>query len=535
MTQKRLASQLPTIALFFMICATIVTGLALVSRFHGFRIFDDAYMFLRYADHLLAGEGMVWNVGEGPVYGATSLAYVFSLIPFRLLFPDNGTAALFCSSFFWGMTFLVLIFRLALVVMKPSKSFKPFLAGFLFLGMVTAASTLKTHFSSGMETTMVMSYLAFALIQLEKLRQGEGSWIVTSLTLGIAWLVRPDLLIFSLGIPGLMFLLSPSHRKAWMKVTVATAVLSIGALLIAKLLTGSFLPMSFYAKSMKIYGPEFAAGYRWQGLGELVRFMARIWPALVLFGLGAFIRWPKLIGGKSALEKAILLLSLVFGIYYLGFVLQIMGFGQRFYYPLLPFIWYLALREIMQLPENLKAYQNLKIQSLPSNWRTAGTVVLAAILIYYSLDYADSLKKSLPNEPIAVFDAPSVYQKSYTDYWPNLLALQKVEGDFSMATTEVGMPAALFPDQVIYDLAGLNSAKLIEEGLNAKNILQYCRADLIFLPHTNYVRLNNDLQASKEFQNSYTQISNKALKAELGVAIRKSSPYHAALLNIYQQ
>ena len=35
--------------------------------------FDDAYMFLRYANNWLAGFGMRWNRDEAPVYGATSL------------------------------------------------------------------------------------------------------------------------------------------------------------------------------------------------------------------------------------------------------------------------------------------------------------------------------------------------------------------------------------------------------------------------------------------------------------------------------
>ena len=51
----------------FVIVATAVLALAFLSRFHGFKIYDDAYMYVRYADHILAGQGMVWNVGEGAV------------------------------------------------------------------------------------------------------------------------------------------------------------------------------------------------------------------------------------------------------------------------------------------------------------------------------------------------------------------------------------------------------------------------------------------------------------------------------------
>lgn len=37
---------------------------------------DDAYITLRYARHLLAGEGLVWNLGDAPVEGYSNFLYV---------------------------------------------------------------------------------------------------------------------------------------------------------------------------------------------------------------------------------------------------------------------------------------------------------------------------------------------------------------------------------------------------------------------------------------------------------------------------
>src|SRR5262249_33864017 len=39
---------------------------------------EDAAMLLRYSAHLAAGKGVVWNVGEAPVDGAT--AFLFMLL-----------------------------------------------------------------------------------------------------------------------------------------------------------------------------------------------------------------------------------------------------------------------------------------------------------------------------------------------------------------------------------------------------------------------------------------------------------------------
>lgn len=61
-------------------------GLGLVAslyaiRFHDFSIhpFEDAAMLMRYAQHLAEGHGVVWNVGERPVDGATDFLFMVLL------------------------------------------------------------------------------------------------------------------------------------------------------------------------------------------------------------------------------------------------------------------------------------------------------------------------------------------------------------------------------------------------------------------------------------------------------------------------
>lgn len=45
--------------------------------------FDDAYMFIRYADNLRAGRGFTWNSGGAQTFGATSVLYVFIIAGLR--------------------------------------------------------------------------------------------------------------------------------------------------------------------------------------------------------------------------------------------------------------------------------------------------------------------------------------------------------------------------------------------------------------------------------------------------------------------
>lgn len=528
------APPLSGVILFLIVSATVL-GLALLSRFNGFKIYDDAYMFVRYADHVLAGEGMVWNTGEGPVYGATSLAFVFAVIPFRLLMPENAAAAVFSASYFWGMVFLGLIFRLGLQVMRPSPAQKPYVIGLLMLSLIATAVSLRGHFASGMETTFVMAYLTGIISLLERQRQGQGRAWLTGAVLGLAWWIRPDLLILTVGIPAAMVVLAWANveRTAWLKVLGMSLAGAGLCLLGAFALTGAWLPLSFFAKSTGLYGPEFAAQYRLTPFAEGARFLARSWPPLVVIGLGLFLKWRRLRAGYAKLDLAVWIGILAYAIYFGFFVLQVMGFGQRFYYPLFPLLVYLALRDLLELGNSLRLGHGFEFQEVPGNLERIGLVVLAGLLLYYGFDYGRSLKLSRPGERFAVLDPVRIYREELKDYWAQLDALERLPDALRIATTEVGMPAALYPHRHLDDLAGLNAPALVRDGLNAQSILLHCPADLIYFPHAHYAQLSKSLTDSKEFAAAYITLPPTEVKAAMGVSIRKASPYAAELLHIF--
>lgn len=518
-----------------MLASTVVLLLAIMSRFNGFKIYDDAYMFVRYADHILAGHGMVWNVGEGPAYGATSLAYVFLLIPFRLVCPDNPALALFSASFFWGKAFIGLLFRMALKTMQPTTAFKPYLAGFLFLSLMATIIMLRAHFVSGMETTLVLSYLTICIMLWEELRLGKGNAWQVGIVSGIAWWIRPDLLIFCWGIPGMMVLFSTPgiQRATWLRVLMVAIACTLLGVVGAKMVTGTWLPLSFFAKSTGLYGLEFAAKYRWLPLAEMARFVARNWPSILMIGMGIFLKWKRLRLGYSALDKAVMVVMLGFVVYFTFFVLQVMGYGQRFYYPLLPFLLYLALRELLELPENIRLGHGLKFNRIPHQTERMGIAILGGLLLYYGFSFGWEMKQSPLNERFAIFDAKATYQAEAKDYLPKLDALGRFPDDLSIATTEVGMPSALYPNRIVYDLAALNSPVLMAEGLTAATILKYCPADILYLPHPDYKQLNTDLAASSEFAAHYAVVPKDSLKAMMGVAIRKDGKYAGDLMEVF--
>ncbi|MDP6777923.1 MAG: hypothetical protein QGI83_14290, partial [Candidatus Latescibacteria bacterium] len=53
-----------------------VLGFGILARLSAGFVLDDAFMFVRYADRLLADGRLAWNPGGESTYGPTSLLYL---------------------------------------------------------------------------------------------------------------------------------------------------------------------------------------------------------------------------------------------------------------------------------------------------------------------------------------------------------------------------------------------------------------------------------------------------------------------------
>ena len=73
----------------------LFVGLVFAGHRHDF---DDAYMFVRYADHLLAGLGHAWNPDGEQTFGSTSLLHVAVVTVLRAVVPASDRIVLQTSS-----------------------------------------------------------------------------------------------------------------------------------------------------------------------------------------------------------------------------------------------------------------------------------------------------------------------------------------------------------------------------------------------------------------------------------------------------
>ena len=95
--------------------------------------FEDAAMLMRYSKHLSEGYGIVWNIGENPVDGATDFLFMVSVagLSYLGLSLETGVRALgFISHLFT----VILVYYGSRDLFKSQKFFSWLSAAFLALG-----------------------------------------------------------------------------------------------------------------------------------------------------------------------------------------------------------------------------------------------------------------------------------------------------------------------------------------------------------------------------------------------------------------
>jgi arabinofuranosyltransferase len=213
----------------------------------GAGLVDDAYIFLRYADNVAHGSGMVFNPGER-VEGFSSPAWAGLLTIARVVSPHIESAALLLG----GATGAGLAFLVVYALTRPDAAGRDRWTGVLLaLGLVSLPAVVFWSFS-GMDhpffTLLVTAALVTSLADMDAQRVSAG----TALLLAAAMIARPEGVLLA-GWIGLFF--SARHGRIdtqWLR----RIVLPLGLAGIAPLLMiiarylyfGSLLPNTLYAK-----------------------------------------------------------------------------------------------------------------------------------------------------------------------------------------------------------------------------------------------------------------------------------------------
>lgn len=200
-------------------------------------LFDDAYIYLRYAENLLGGCALEWNCGGGRVEGYTSPLYLGLLTSLGVAGMDLADAATALGIASWGIALTG--FVLLPVVFREELGIRTrWLAGGIALAIAAALSwdqLIAINAASGMEGGIV----CLALLGMAILSFRPGRLAVAA---PFAVVVRPEL--------GLATLLQPLLGREHLRKAAITAIAVFGGVTLVRFLVfHDVFPNTFWAKS----------------------------------------------------------------------------------------------------------------------------------------------------------------------------------------------------------------------------------------------------------------------------------------------
>ena len=298
--------------------------------------FEDAAMLMRYADHLAHGYGIVWNIGQHPVDGATDFLFMVASAALIKIGLPVGRAVR-------GIGFVSHVLTVLLVYWVNRKIWKAsiaisFVAAF-YLSVGTGLSYIAAYFGTPFFAFLAALTWTFCLLLIQK--ENPPLWL--SLLFAFAGLLtgltRPEGVILAA-----LMLIAIIVMKGWRQsaktifVFVAIFLILGGAYFLWRWnYFGYPLPNPFYKKGGGLlYWDAFRASF-----GNVVRF-GSLFLLAYLFGF----RSTKLARQTIAFLVPIVGFAAAFVL-----VSDEMNFGARFQYALLPIIllsWYPLVRGIGQ-------------------------------------------------------------------------------------------------------------------------------------------------------------------------------------------
>ncbi len=511
-------------ALLVAIAAHIAPVWGAVSR--GPTIFDDSYMFWRYAMHLREGLGLAWNPDGIQTYGLTSHLWVLVTLPFTWVPAHPGFVLPVASTLAGALAFVAM----GLGVAANAKS--AMLRDWRLATAIVALPLLinpffSFHLSTGMDT--MLSFAAHAAIVLAVLRYLAEPGLQRAALVGVAAfaavLTRPENGLVALGVPFFAFLWQRRFER-WQDLAglVVLPVALIGVeLVVCHFVFGVPLPLSFYAKSLHIYAgfvnPENAVQNLFMAVAMALPFVAVAFAAGERRDLG-FI--------------TVFLLPVLLTFVYLLTMRQVMGWIGRYYLPFLP---YLVIPAILLLDRRLAgAAGEGGFKVLGRRVGIALAAVIGVVVVTWPVQRAVEaayMKMILP-ERIATPDLPTIAdagQRPPKRIWFDVIRqiadeiVAPLPADAVVAASEVGYLSAAAKGKTVVDLVGLNDTTIGRNGFSMDYLLSR-KPDLIWMPSDDYTGLIASIYSDARLFERYLVVRHAF---NYGIAIRRDGPYAARI------
>jgi len=498
--------------------------------------FDDAYMYLRYAHNALAGHWLVWNPGEAPVYGVTSLLHFLLVTLVRGLFPGLGDATVLQIAS--GAAALALLAALVGLCAWASEEVRLrgnfLLWGAVLLPLLCYREAFFFHAHTGMDT--MLAALANTAVMFVSLRLAEKPSRARALAAAVVGLLaieaRPDNVIIAVFCPLLaLLLLAPAPRLRPLLLWASTlAGLGLTDLTLKWLLLGTPLPLAFYAKQPGYYR-GFVGEFTWNPFWFLQVALATAWPFLV-----AAIFFSR---RASARLLFVLLIPAAATVAALFSINQIMGHLGRFYFPSLPLFvvagGLVTDRWVKGLPDALAS-----TESAPHFARSLLVRLACALLALFGgaqvLQAAGrAYEGRAQTQTLASLDGyrvPAAAPLPDLDSWQASHEIARLAAEAppgtSLAMSEHGLVGAHASRAVIIDLLGLHDPFFARNGFSAAELWRR-QPDVIWMPHPDHTQMLRDILDSDELWQNYVFYPDAFT---YGLALRRDGSRYAILAGL---
>lgn len=282
---------------------------------------DDGMINIRVVDQFVAGNGLVYNMGERVEVG-TSTLWLGLLLLSTVVAPGSETSVI-AVGLGWVLTLVGFAAGTAASVMSQRSSGRILLpAGMLIVAFLPPMWDFTT---SGLETGLTFAWIgmcSLALVWRLQSRPGQHAWapVWLPVLIGLGPLIRPDLVLMSMCFGVALLLQSRRSILGSIGAIITAGVLPLGWQLFRMGYFAAVVPNTALAKS--------AAGSRWdQGLTYLWDVVGR-YGLLIAFGIVLLLAIGR--GSRSGLKgnlgrAAVVLAPTAAGLAHSAFVIRVGG------------------------------------------------------------------------------------------------------------------------------------------------------------------------------------------------------------------
>jgi hypothetical protein len=406
--------------------------------------FEDAAMIMRYAQHLAGGHGIVWNIGEHPVDGATDFLFMAASAALIKLGFTVGQSVR-------GIGFAAHLLTVLIIYWTNRRIHNgnipfSFLSG-LYLIVGTGLSYVSAYFGTPFFALAAASTWSFGLLLMKE--ETPRWWLSLAFALSglVTGLIRPEGVILA----GLMMLAVIIMRGLKNSVSI---IIIFGAVFLT--LGGAYflwrwdyfgypLPNPFYKKG---------GGWSWGTFnGSMFNMLRLSLPVVFAFILG--------FRSKETMKTTLVYMLPILGFAAaFGLVSDEMNYGARFQYATVP----LALMSWIPLVRGIKFEALNQVSVRERSVYVVALIGLSAGILYYSWFQNCSLMSYQPS-----CDRP--YERDGRLEMAKLLADFRGKG-YVLATTEAGL-LPYYSGWTAIDTWGLNDQFIAHNGLTVEYLDEY--------------------------------------------------------------